>query len=257
MKTRPLIIALALLVAALPFASTAAESPALQKARADLLEAYKRGDTDQSNYVQQAKAEIERLEYLAAHGGSRASDTAQITVDFPGGPAFALMAAINKAGGSFNVIGDRSDLAIELPALSVRNADAASFASALAAILPSGYTLAPNGQPGPGQVYTLRKQTPMETANAAFALSRYAAFQSFQLATYLETQTVDDIVSAIHTAWELDPSHKPDALRLKFHPPTGILLVSCPQDGIMVVQSVLQQLRRNPEPKSPAKTTGK
>jgi hypothetical protein len=258
MKTRPLIVALGLLLAALPSLATAAESPALQKARAELLDAYKRGSTDQDNSVQSAKAEIERLEYLAAHGGSRVSDSPMVTVDFPGGPASALIAAINKAGGSFNVIGDKGDLAIELPPLSVRNADAASFAGALAAILPSGYMLSANGGPGPGQVYTLRKQTPVEAANTAYALSsRIAAFQSFQLAAYLDTQTVDDIVSAIHSAWELDPSHKPDALHVKFHPPTGILLVSCPQEGIMIVQSVLQQLRKNPEPKSPAKITGK
>ena len=47
--------------------------------------------------------------------------------------------------------------------------------------------------------------------------------------------------------WELDPAHDPKALNLKFHPGTSILLVSGSTDAIMVTQSVIGQLKRNPE----------
>ena len=72
-------------------------------------------------------------------------------------------------------------------------------------------------------------------------------FQSFQLAPYLEFQSVDDIVGAVHAMWALDPMRSPEALRVKFHPPTGILLVSGPSEGIQMVEVILRQLRRSSE----------
>jgi hypothetical protein len=168
-----------------------------------------------------------------------------ISVDFPGGPASALIAAISKSDreNSFNIIGEKADLEIVLPAFSVRNADPGALATALNGILqPRGYILAASGgriTPGHAPVFSLRKMSPYEADHR-----QLAQVQSFQLAPYLEHQSVDDIIGAIRTAWELDPSRNPSTLRLKFHPPTGILLVSAPQDGIQMVHSVLKELRR-------------
>ena len=239
----------------------AAESPELADARAKLLEAFQRGSTDEDVGVQKLRAKIAALEYVAAAQSTAARDSASplISVDFPGGPASALIAAITKSerDNSFNVIGEKADLAIELPAFSVRNADPAALATALNGILqPRGYILSPSGRVNPGQspVFTLRKMNPYESDQR-----QLAQMQSFQLAGYLEHQSVDDIIGAIRTAWELDPARSPATLRLKFHPPTGILLVSAPQDGIRVVQAVLKELRRtdpeqmqkSPQPVSP------
>jgi hypothetical protein len=238
------------LATALPLSiasAVAADSPELADARAKLLDAYQRGQTDEDNHVKQLRSKIAALEYIAAAGATAAqrSESRVISVDFPGGPASALIAAIGKSDrdNSFNVIGEKEDLAIELPAFSVRNADPAALANALNGILqPRGYILAPSGRVDPGQspVFTLRKLTPYETDQR-----QVGQFQSFQLAPYLELQTVDDITGAIRAAWELDPARSPTALRLKFHPPTGILLVSAPQDGLRVVQAVLNELRRS------------
>lgn len=244
-----LLLALAALVLPLRHA-IAADSPELVEARARLLEAFKDGQTDENENVKRLRAKISALEYVAA---ARASGLDQpprlVTVDFPGGTAAALIAAIARANGEsgFNVVGEKVDLAIELPPFSVRNADPGALAFALNGILQSrGYILSANYRVLPGQssVFTLRKLFPHEVQQDPRLLPQ---FQSFQLATYLEQQSIDDIVGAIRAAWELDPSQKADALRIKFHPATGVLLVSGPSQGIVVVQSVLGQLRRSAE----------
>ena len=238
----------------------AADSPELAEARARLLEAFQNGQTDEDNKVKQLRAKISALEYVAAARASSGGDSTPraITIDFPGGPASALVAALAKPDreSGFNVIGEKADLAIELPAFSVRNADPNALAYALNGILqPRGYILAPSVRTAIAQanVFTLRKQSPSEIDHRTLG-----DLQSFQLAPYLANQSVDDIISAIRTAWELDPVRVPTALRLKFHPPTGILLASAPRDGtngISVVMTVLKEMRRSdsPNPKLPEK----
>jgi hypothetical protein len=233
---------------------SAADSPELAEARARLLEAFQSGQTDNDNNVKQLRAKIAALEYVAAARASVGGDAASkaITIDFPGGPASALVAKLEMfRENSFNVIGEKADLAVELPPFSVRNADPNALAYALNGILqPRGYVLAPSVRTAVAQanVFTLRKQSPYEIDHRA-----QGDLQSFQLAPYLTNQSVDDIIGAIRTAWELDPARAPTALRLKFHPPTGILLVSAPRDGIAIVMTVLKELRRSdtPNPKSP------
>jgi hypothetical protein len=234
---------------------TAGESPELARARAELLEAYTKGGHDDDNNIKHTKAEIARLEYIAANTPVRVEASAPLfSIDFPGGSVSSLLTLIGKSGGdgALNIVGEKADLALDLPALSVRNADPAAFAAALDGILrPRGYTLESTRRPSaPNQasVYVLRKLAMYESNNG-----RASLFQAFQLAPYTESQSVDDIVSAIRTAWELDSAHVPDAMRLKFHPPTGILLVSCPPDGLNIVGRVLNELRHTapPPPKAP------
>ena len=222
------------------------ESAELTQARARLLADYERGQHDDDNDVKTAKAEIARLEYLASHPRPQAESAHLLTVTFSGGPISALIAAADKSSpDGFNVVGEKADLALELPPFSIRNADPSAFAGALDGVLRQrGYTLQMNskGLPGQAPVFTLRKLASFEMRGDQ------SPFQSFQLASFLESQTVDDIIGAIRMAWELDTNHKPDGLRLKFHPPTGILLVSGPPEGINLVESVLKQLKVSAKP---------
>jgi ribosome recycling factor len=68
-------------------------------------------------------------------------------------------------------------------------------------------------------------------------------FESFQLAPYLRDQSIDDIVEAIRASWELNPRNDPNALRLKFHPPTSILLASGPRDALNMAGKIISQLK--------------
>lgn len=236
---------------------TAVESPELAKARAQLLDAYTAGSTDDDAAVKRMKAEIARLEYISVNRPARGETPGPLfSVDFPGGSVSALLALLAKSGpdAGLNIVGEKSDLVVELPPLSVRNTDAAAFASALDGILRSrSYTLESNRRPtAPNQapVYVLRKMTTYEISGGRGSNNPFSAYQ---LAPYTESQSIDDIIGAIRAAWELDPQHSPDAMRLKYHPPTGILLVSCPPDGLNLVGRVLNELRRAapPAPKSP------
>lgn len=239
----------ALSLGAAVHAATPPESPELTEARAKLLELYQRYKSDEQEAVKAQRARVSALEYIAAAGAESAAQPTSKSVDvqFAGGTVTALMAAIEKAGGGINIIGEANDLAIELPPFSLRNADGASLATALDGLLRArGYVLQGSGRPeiGKASVYVLRKQSLYE--RSSINSGNESRFYSFQLNPYLEFQSVDDIVGAITTAWELDPARARAALNVKFHPPTGILLVSGPSQAIDMVNNILSQLRKSP-----------
>lgn len=247
---RLLVVAVALAVAAR--AATPPDSPELAEARAKLLEMFEVFKyTDEQPAVKQQRAKIAALEYIAAAKANTGSEAAgrTVNIDFPGGTAAAMLTAIEKAGGGLNILAEADDLRIEMPRFTLRNADPSSFATAVDNLLrPRGYSLQGGGRSGAQQVpvFVLRKLNQNERYN------NESQFQPFNLGPYLEYATVDDIVGAIRTAWELDPVRPPTALRVKFHPPTGILLVSGPSQGIQMVGMLLQQLRRTEPSAKPA-----
>jgi hypothetical protein len=125
-------------------------------------------------------------------------------------------------------------------------------------LIPRGFELAPM-EAGPNSAVAVlaRPTRPRTTVPPA------SVFESFQLAPFIipraqsadeRIQAVDYIVNAIRTAWEMDPSHDKDALRIKFHSPTSILLVSGPGPAIDTAKNVLGSLRRTADDSSPPKT---
>jgi hypothetical protein len=160
-----------------------------------------------------------------------------ISVDFPGGTIADLNTAIAKAGGMyFNLVGEKSELATAVPAFSIRNASPDAFAMALNQLLSArGLSVSAAGNMGgPNAVFVLAKGRAGHTEPTIF--------NSFQLGPYLEKQSVDDIVTAIRTLWELKPGNNSDALQLKFHPPTKLLLVSGSPEAITVASTVISNL---------------
>lgn len=243
---RPFLFSVVLLVSA-SHSLPGAEPTELTQARAKLLELYETGHVDADEPVKRQRDKIAALEYIARAKPTAAEpDLRVVNVDFSGGPASALVAIINQdKNGGLNIIGEKSDLAIELPPFSIRNADGGALAGALDNLLRQrGYVLQGSNRPAPGRssVFVLRKLSPHEIPTQG------GNFMPFQLADHLTQQSVDDIVGAIRAAWELDPANSPSALRLKFHPATGILLVSGPGHGIEVVRQVLSKVRTAPKP---------
>ncbi len=167
-----------------------------------------------------------------------------VSIDFPGGSVtkFLSMVAQNQHV-SFNIIatGGPAELATELPPFALRNADVGTVAVVLRnLLLPRGFDLQPIGGQPDSFVCTL---SPLERPRQDKTPQHQ--FESYQLAPYLDEQSVDDIVGAMRAAWELAPGHEPDALRLKFHPATTILLASGPLDAINITRQVLVQLKRS------------
>lgn len=163
-------------------------------------------------------------------------------VDFSGGTIEQLVKAISTEGSAiFNVVGEKADLATPIPAFSLRNADAESLANALNQMIAArGLNL--NRAQGPLQsgprgpvnypIYVLFRRSVIDRP----------AFDSFQLGRYLEKQSIDDIVTAIRTLWELNPANRPEALQLKYHPPTKLLLASGTPEAIAVAGKVIATL---------------
>jgi hypothetical protein len=170
-----------------------------------------------------------------------AIDPRMITIDFPGGTLSELLASLASPGnGTLNVVGEKADLGVDIPSFSIRNAEPAALASALNRVLgPKGLNL-DQSQSG-------------NHSNAVYVLAKWRSaqsgptlFESFQLAPFLENQKVDDIVGAIRAAWELTPGNKPDALQLKFHPATTLLLASGDPRAVDVARKVISTLQRVP-----------
>lgn len=229
--------------------TSAADARALADLKTELLDAYRSGQTDSDLNVKQLREKIAALEYVA-HAEAQAPagvPVRLVNIDFQGGTMASFLEAANKAGAPFNVLAEKNDLALELPPFSLRNADPTALANAMGELLRQrGFALQSNVRTWPGQapVYALRKLGPYEIPVDQRMVPQ---FQSFQLAPYLEAQSVDDIVGAIRAAWELDSTRNSDSLRIKFHPPTGVLLISGPQQAIIMVQGILKELRRLPE----------
>jgi len=169
----------------------------------------------------------------------------RVDLDFPGGTVSEFVTALRKVNSSFSVIGEKGDMETVLPSFSVRRAEPNQLAAALNSLLQvRGIML--NGY----------------SVNGPYALLRVPAgqrmqglgFSTFQLAPFLGEQSEKDIVDAIRSAWLLDPEHRPDQLRMQYHPATTLLLVSGNPDAQAVASQVVANLKRHSPEKPPTPT---
>ena len=169
-----------------------------------------------------------------------------------GGPLSALVAAASQSGEmSFTVInaGEPADLETPIPAFELRNANWGTLKGVLEEILfAQGFqlTLAGSDTPNPAEsksvVCVLRRVKSSPEEKRIYP----SDFVSFQLAEHIfEGQSAEVIVDAIRSAWELEPNHDPNALRVKYHPATKILLVAGPGPATNIARQVVSGLRKN------------
>lgn len=147
--------------------------------------------------------------------------------------------------------GEPADLQTVIPPFTLRNAHWGTVVNVLATFLEMrglDFKLVGGDNPNLSEarsiVCMLRRIQPAPgDKNRAPSMD----FDSIQLHEHIHgTQTIDVIVDAIRTAWELDPTRDAAALRLKFHPPTKLLLISGPAPAGAVVHRVIGGLRKNP-----------
>jgi hypothetical protein len=187
------------------------------------------------------RAEEFQLEFTAS-----LEEPASLNVEFPGGTISELLASLPKNKAlPFNLVGEKEDLATQLPPLSLASVTPETLFSAINKFLhPRGLgisqTRASNYEPfGRSTVYILERIVRPEAGLSPTA----ARFRSYPLHDYLtETQTIDAITDAMREAWQMMPNAKSDALVLKFHPGTQLLLVSAPPEAIGVVESIISKL---------------
>lgn len=171
-----------------------------------------------------------------------------LTIEFSGGSLSSLLSAVNARNLiSLNIISPGSaELlnGVELPAFALRNARLATLTKVVGNLVEmQGHKFQIVDDSDPNHfVGMLSKPGQAPTPSTA-----PAAFESIQLEEYLRPpQTIDTIVDAIRTAWELDPRNQRDALKLKYHPLTKILLVSGPQPAVIIAKQVVGSLRKMP-----------
>ncbi|PTY05762.1 hypothetical protein DB347_15485 [Opitutaceae bacterium EW11] len=168
-------------------------------------------------------------------------------LDFPGGPPAALVAAIEKASGRpLNVIIPVEYSKHQLPPLKMRHVNVYDLFVAL----------------GQSEVFTSRRQytasfrTGKERSSltddtiwdfyltgASFgdAAPMPSVAQFYLLKPYVDTGlTVDDITTAIQTAWRMNPAR--EAPSLSFHKETGLLIAVGDPDQVAAINRVLQAL---------------
>lgn len=189
----------------------------------------------------------------ATDRSAAASDksAALLTLDFPGGTLADLLALMDKTGGAptINVIGDKAALSTQVQGFTVQNADRDGVLRAIGQLLRGkGVTLE---QVDRGMFIVRSDGQPKEPR---WARGRTGAiFDSFPLAGIVdEQQSVDSIVDAIRAAWTLNPAHDVNALQIKYHPATKLLLISGPPEAVEITRQIVRSLHESrPNRKEP------
>jgi hypothetical protein len=189
-----------------------------------------------------------------------------LSFKFPGGTlgdlAALLMTEAVSQPGAINLIVRDDARALPLPPFELRDVDAPAFVRAIQLVLGSipGFFLElaeqgsdldstgkPSGSSAPwvfvAGVHPTNRQE-----------STFKAFPVLQLLVPHGPYTIDTVVSAIREAWELDPRQKATEPRIKFHEPSGVLLVVGTQSAIDAAACVMGQLVANYS--AAMKTTG-
>jgi hypothetical protein len=196
-----------------------------------------------------------------------ANDFPKFDLDFPGGTPGDLVKAIQKATGSpLNAIIPDEHVNEGLPALKLKGVIVPQLFEALdlagrtrvpyvTAYSGFGGQMAPQyqfyttasgfktqGQPRPDSVwYFYTDGPPPEPPKPELVKS----CRFYQLAPYLEQFTIEDITTAVETAWKmLGEKSMPE---LKFHKDTKLLIAVGVPDKLALIDSVLQALPRGPE----------
>ncbi len=159
-------------------------------------------------------------------------------LDFKGGTLADFLEAAKASGSSFNLVAHREHLMVAVPPFSVRNVEPAALAQALDHLLRS-YGLAVSsfiGSPTSQPIFTVTATQRPHPNNLIHA---------FQLGPFLDSMPVEEIVSAIRTAWELTPGWAPDELVVKYHPGTKLLLVSGPREAVEMADLIVRRLAPN------------
>ena len=185
---------------------------------------------------------------------ARIDEPPSLTINFAGGTLGDLLASLPKDGADFfNLEGEKTDLATQIPPLSYPDTPAEELSVLLNKIVSSrqlSITAAPSSPfdiTGRRSVYLLQRIIDPEANLAPGARGS----RSYPMANYLtEKQTIDAVTDAIRTAWAMIPNTKPEDLNLKFHPNTDLLLVAGSAAATRVAETVIAGL--TPRYASPA-----
>lgn len=174
-----------------------------------------------------------------------------IRIKSQGGPLSAFFEAAGQ-GDAFTVINtaDPADLETPLPPFELKNSNWGTIIGVLGHLLnPRGLDLRFVGGDNPDPAAAKTVVCVLRRTDAASDAKRTARaeLESFQIGDYIfKDQTMEVIVDAIRSAWELEPTNDPAALRIKFHAATKLLLVSGPAPATNIARQVIAGLKKKP-----------
>jgi hypothetical protein len=228
--------------------------------------------TDLSSVMgQNAPARGTRQVVPPGRGGpsAEADELTKFDLDFPGGTPAELVEAISNASGfQLNAIIPDEYANARLPALRMTQVTAPRLFQALrmatirTVTYPVGYYSSPGGprtQYQGFQTYSSFETTdsliddstvwyftcpqpPPQLDTAPPPVPKTCRF--FQLAPYLESYNVEDVTTAVQTAWKmLGETHPPT---LSYHDDTKLLIAVGEPDKVKLIEDVLSQLAAAP-----------
>lgn len=186
-------------------------------------------------------------------------DIVKFDLNFEGGNPHELIKALEKVGVHVNAIIADQDHEVGLPSLKVKGVTvtdlfrALEFATRKEEVVVSGYSenqgaRRPNYRSHhtmaafvrQGNVWVFRHEKAPEIPGPV-ARSKF-----YHLGPYLNTYTIEDITTAIQTAWEMMGFNKDSTKKtLKFHKETSLLIAVANEDLLQVVEQVLDTLGRS------------
>lgn len=176
-------------------------------------------------------------------------------LEFPGGTPAELVAAIQRATGRpLNVIVQPKDAATVLPALQMKSIDVAQLFRALSEASPQQlitgfhqytvqYRFETQGKPHDASIWYFSRHAPPENGD------KRAMF--FLLTPYLAAGlTVDDITTAIQTAWAMQGGdERPE---ISYHKETNLLIAVGGSPGLETISFALEALKPRLESAKPS-----
>jgi len=175
----------------------------------------------------------------------------KLDVDFPGGKISALLARLEEAaGGKPNILVDSKSAEVEIPALSLRSVTIPEIMDAVSQLHSSLRVDIGRGR----SIITLTYSQP----NMSHTRPRddRRSIQLFNIDRYLDTFKIEDIVTAVETAWGmLGDSENASVL---FHEETRLLIAGGTSDQLSAIHQVLSELEQSlPAPPNPISGTGR
>ncbi|MBL9169910.1 MAG: hypothetical protein JNN07_19395 [Verrucomicrobiales bacterium] len=191
----------------------------------------------------------------ASSNESASTNLVRFDLDFPGGTPSDLVDAIQKQSGRpLNAIIPDECLDEKLPALKMRSITVAELFQALGLATtkeipdPSGpigfrqfhlsATFKTEGLITPDSIWFFRADKPVVLPKA----SPQQVCRFYQLAGFLEHQTVDDIITVVETGWKMMNDGTPNP-NLKFHKETKLLIAVGVENKLKVIEDVLMGLK--------------
>ncbi len=178
-------------------------------------------------------------------GGSAQSEEKKFSLDFPGGTAKDLIAAIQESSGEpVNVIISSENKDVRIAPIKVKGVTVRELLSAVTMAGSRNQTVDANGHAVQTSYAFLQESRDgiwVFSSNRAPEKPNYCRF--YQLAELLgENYKVEDITTAIQTGWKLLKVATPP--ELKFHAETKLLIAVGHQEDLVLIDSVLTELHK-------------